>query len=146
MPPTPRVSMTSYAPRRVPLDRGTSDLRQRHLELRLVLALLVAVRRVAGLVALEEEDLRDPLVGVNLRGNGRRIRDLERRRPLPFGLERRHVHDDAAPRVGGLAEADGQDVTRYAEVLDRAGERERVRRHDADVGLQIAERSRIECF
>src|SRR5438034_2379339 len=63
-----------------------SDFRERDLALRLVLALLVAVRRGAGLVALEEEDLRDPLVRVDLRGNGRRVGDLERRGALPLRL------------------------------------------------------------
>src|SRR5438445_1541611 len=44
--------------------RPASDFRERHFELGLVLALLVAVRNGARFVALEEQDLRDPLVRV----------------------------------------------------------------------------------
>src|SRR5207302_1797507 len=48
-----------------------SDFRKRHFELGLVLALFVPVRNGARFVALEEQDLRDPLVRVDLGGNGR---------------------------------------------------------------------------
>ena len=52
--------------------------------------------------------------------------------PSHSGLERRHVHDDAAAGVGRLAEADHQHVAGHAEILDRVGEREGVRRDGAD--------------
>jgi hypothetical protein len=48
-----------------------------------VLALLVGVRDLARLVALEEQHLGDPLVGVDLGRQRRRVRDLERGRALP---------------------------------------------------------------
>src|SRR3546814_6779090 len=59
--------------------------------------------------------------------------------PLPAGVERGDVHDDAAARIGRLAEADHQDVARDAEIFDRAGERKAVRRDDADVGFAVDE-------
>ena len=40
-------------------------------------------------------------------------------KPFPLGLERRDVDDEAAARVGGLADAHRQHVARDAEVLDR---------------------------
>src|SRR5688572_14219655 len=92
-------------------------LRQRQPVLLLVLALLVRVRDLAGLVALEEQHLRDALVRVDLGGQRGRVRDLQRDDALPLGLQRRHVHDDAAARVGRLAQADDQHVARDAEVL-----------------------------
>src|SRR5689334_13913254 len=55
-----------------PLQLGQGELR-----LRLVLALLVGVRDLAVLVALEEEHLGDALVGVDLRGQRRGVGDLE---------------------------------------------------------------------
>src|SRR4051794_23072183 len=96
------------------------NLRQRDTALRLVLAFFIAVRHRARLVALKEEDLGDALVRVNLCGERRRIRDFNRHMALPFRLERRDVDDDPAAGVGGLAEADRQDVPRNPEVLDRA--------------------------
>src|SRR5690606_10208405 len=43
-----------------------------------------------------------------------------------------------------LAQADGEDVTRDPEVLDRPRQRERVRRDDADVRLDVDEGPRVE--
>src|SRR3954447_7467874 len=127
-----------------PEPRVCSQLRQRDAALRLVLALLVLVRLLARFVALEEQHLCDAFVGVNLCRQRRRIRDLDRHVPFPFRLERRHVDDDPAARVGRLAEAHGEDVARDAEVLDRARQRERVRRDDALIGDDVDERFRIE--
>src|SRR6186997_609827 len=78
----------------------SSDLGQSDAALALVLAGLVAVGDLAGLVALQEQELRGALVGVDLRRQRRGVGELERHMALPFGLEGRHVHDDAAPRVG----------------------------------------------
>src|SRR3546814_6543066 len=63
---------------------------------------------------------------------------------FPAGFGRGYVHDDPAPRIGRLAEADDEYVARDAEIFDRAGEREAVRRNDADVGLAVDEAVRGE--
>src|SRR6185436_16433914 len=55
-----------------------SDLRQRHPMLPLVLAATVLVRRLADFVGLEEDHLRDALVRIDLGGQRRRVRELER--------------------------------------------------------------------
>src|SRR5687767_8536870 len=86
--------------------------REREPQLPLILALLVGVRDLARLVALEEQDLGDPFVGVHLGRQRRGVRDLERDEALPLGLERGDVHDQAAARVGGLANAHRQHVAR----------------------------------
>src|SRR5688500_17103291 len=91
---------------------------QRHFELSQVLALLVLVRDLALFVALEEQDLGDPLVGVDLGRERRRVGNLQRRRPLPLGLERGDVDDAPAAGVRGLTQADRQHVARNTEVLD----------------------------
>src|SRR4051812_44187012 len=86
------------------------DLGERQAGLVLVLAALVGVADGAGLVALEEDELGDPLVGVNLGRQGGGVADLERDLAAPLGLDRRDVDDDAATGVGALADADGQHV------------------------------------
>src|SRR5687768_6365321 len=126
------------------LAQRASGARQRHAELALVLAAAVLVRGLAFLVGLEEQHLRDALVRVDLRGQRRRVRELERDVAFPLGLERRHVDDDPAARVGALPEADREHVARDPEQLDRARERERVRRDDADLALEVYEAARVE--
>src|SRR5262245_31996458 len=117
-----------------PAPRGLSralQARQRDPHLLLVLPGLVLVGDLAHLRGLEEHHLRDALVGVDLRRQRRGVADLERHEALPLGLERRHVREDTAARVRGLAHGDREHVARDAEVLDRARECERVGRHDA---------------
>src|SRR6266545_1108865 len=93
------------------------QLRKGQALLCLVLALLVRVGRLADLVALEEEHLRDPFPGVDPGGQGGRVRDLEGHDPLPLRLERGHVHDDAAARVGRVVDDDvvGHEVGRFGQ-------------------------------
>src|SRR5215831_135731 len=120
------------------------DLGKRNALLSLVLAAAILVRRLAHLVRLEEDHLRDAFVRVDLRGQRRRVRELERDVALPFGLERRHVDDDAATRVRRLAEADREHVPWDTEVLHGPGEREGVGGDDADVALEVDERLLVE--
>ncbi len=63
---------------------------------------------------------------------------------FPLRLQRGDVDDDAATRVGALAQADGQDVARDAEVLDGARQGEGVRRDDADVAVDVDEAFLVE--
>src|SRR5215468_5850523 len=81
---------TSWPPacggRRRGLDRREDDPL-----LALVLPLPVRIGRLAGFIRFEEEDLRDPLVRVDLGGQRRRVADLERHVALPLGLEGRDV-------------------------------------------------------
>src|SRR5271157_2538854 len=63
---------------------------------------------------------------------------------LPLWLERRHVDDDAATRISGLTDADGQHVAWDPEVLDRARQGKRVGRNDGDIGLHADERALVE--
>src|SRR5258708_2492078 len=98
------------------------QLRQGNPLLPLIFALAVAIRDLARLVGLEEQELAGALVGVDARGQRRGVGELERHVPLPFGLERGHVDDDATARIGRLAEADHQDVARHAEIFDGARE------------------------
>src|SRR4029453_9061548 len=59
------------------ISRSFLHLGEGEALLGLVLPFLVRVGRLADLVALEEEHLRDPLVRVDLGGQRRRVRDLE---------------------------------------------------------------------
>src|SRR5262245_57332074 len=65
-----------------------SGVRQGHAALAHVLAAAVLVARLALLVRLEEQHLRDALVRVDLRRQRRRVRELERDVAFPLGLER----------------------------------------------------------
>src|SRR5471032_279001 len=122
----------------------TSGFRQRYTDLPLILAPTIGVRSLADLVAFEEENLRHAFVRVDFGRQRCRIREFERHVTFPFGLERRHVHNDPAARIGGLAEANRQARARNPEILDRPRKREGVRRDDADVALEVDERFLVE--
>src|SRR6266567_4146832 len=110
--------------------RGTErlDLGQGDALLALVLAPTVLVRGLADLVRLEENHLSDAFVGVDLRRKRRRVRELQRDKAFPLGLERCHVDDDAAAGVRRLSEANCEHVARDAEIFDGAGEGEGIGR------------------
>ncbi len=65
---------------------------------------------------------------------------------FPLRLEGRDVHDDAAARIGALADAERQHVARNAEILDAAREREGVRWHEAGLAAHIDERAESNAF
>ena len=65
------------------------------------------VRGLADLVRLEEQHLRDAFVRVDLRGQRRRVRELERHVPFPLGFQGRYVHDDSALRSNAKFPASG---------------------------------------
>src|SRR5260221_2533151 len=103
--PETTISPLSWRPPLI-LMRSMSaplDLRQCDAALALILAGLVAVGDLAGLVALQEQELRRALVGVDLRGQRRGVGEFERNVAFPLGFQRRHVHDDASTRAGRLA-------------------------------------------
>jgi len=114
--------------------------------LTLVFALFVLVADFRWFVALEEENLAEAFVGVDTRGQRRRVGDFEGDETLPFRLERRDVHDDAATRVGGLADTNGEHVARNLEVLDGTREGKGVRRNDTDIGLDADKGALVEFF
>jgi hypothetical protein len=112
----------------------------------LVFAGFVFVADVGWLVALEEEDLAQALIGVNLGGQGRAIGDFKRDKAFPLRLKGGYVDDDAAAGVRGLADADGQNVTRDFEVLNRARQGERVGRNEHERALDVDERAFVKVF
>ena len=63
---------------------------------------------------------------------------------FPLRLERSDVDDDAATRVGALAQAHHEGVARNAEILHGTRQREAVGRDDAFVGGDVDEAARIE--
>src|SRR4029077_12336354 len=139
--PEMRISPLSWRP---PLMRirsmvAPSDLRQGDAALALVLAGLVAVGDFAGLVALQEQELRGAFVGVYLGGQRRGVGEFQGDVALPLRLERCDVHDDAAARIGRLADADHQHVARDAEIFHGPRQGEGVGRDDADVGGAVDE-------
>jgi hypothetical protein len=61
--------------------------------------------------------LRQPLAGVDTGRQGYHVGNLQRYVSVPFRLERGDVHNDPAAGVGALAHAQGQHVSRDAEVF-----------------------------
>jgi len=103
--------------------------REREPRLILVLALLVRITGPAHGLGLQEQDLGDPFPGVDLRGEGRRVRNLDGHAAPPLGFQRRHVHDDPAMRIRALADAHGDDVAGDFKVFDGFRERKAIRRN-----------------
>ena len=68
----------------------------------LVLPLFVRVAGLADRFGANEKDLSDALIGIDLRGEGSSVADLNRDLSPPFRLERSHIDDDPAPCVGRL--------------------------------------------
>src|SRR6266849_8675325 len=99
------------------------ELRQNDSLLILVLALAVRVTGLAHLVGLEEQNLAQPFIGVDLGRQRRRVRDLERHKALPLRIKRRHIHNNAAPRISRLADTNCQHISRNLEVFDRPRQR-----------------------
>jgi hypothetical protein len=109
----------------------------------LVFSLAVCVANLADFVGLEEENLAQAFIGVDARGQRRCVGDLEGDEAFPFGFEGGDVDDDAAAGVGRFSDADGEDIARDFEVLDGAGERERVGRND-DAGSLDGDEGALE--
>ena len=112
-------------------------LRQGDAALTLVFAAAVFVARFADVVRFEEDDLGDAFVGVDLCGEWGGVGELERDVAFPFRFEGRHVHQNSAARVRALAQTDGQNVARDAEVLDGAREGEAVRWNDYRIAFDV---------
>ena len=110
----------------------------------LILAAAVRIAHLTGLVALKEKHLRAAFSRIDLCGQRSGIGKLQRHIALPLGLKRRHVHDDAASRIGRLPEAHRKHIPGNPEVLHRARESERIGRNDTDIGLHINKGCRIE--
>src|SRR5690625_2835884 len=121
-----------------------SGLRQGHAALALVFAAAIGIAGVAHFVGFEKQHLRHALVGVDARRQRRGVGKFQRHVAFPFRLQRRDVDDDAAARVGALAQAYGQYLARNAEILHRARQRERVGRNHASIAFDIDETARIE--
>src|SRR5690349_8930811 len=119
-----------------PLSTARLQLGQHNALLRLVLALAVFVADLAHLIRLQEKDLAQSLVRINARGQGSGVRDLQRHKAFPLGLERGDVHDDAAARIGALSHANGQHVAGDLEVFHRARQRERIGGNNGHIGAQ----------
>ena len=111
-----------------------------------VFAFAVFIGGFAHFVALEEEDLRHAFAGIDFGGQRRGVGEFERHIAFPFRLERGHVHDDAAARVGRFAQAHGEHVARNAEIFHRACQREGIGRDDAAVVFHGDKVFRVEVF
>src|SRR6266436_331330 len=96
--PSPTSNSLKF-PRRFRLTTLNLQPRQHNTALRLVLPLLILVTHFAILIRLKEKHLAQPLVRINLRRQRRRVADLQRHKPFPLRLKRRHVHNNPAPRI-----------------------------------------------
>ena len=83
---------------------------------------------------------------INFGRQGGGVGKLKRNVAFPLRLERGNVDDNAAASVSGLAQADGQDVARNAEIFDCARQCKGVGRNDAAVIFDCNEVFRVEVF
>ena len=56
---------------------------------------------------------------------------------FPFRFQRGHVHDNAATGIGAFSKAHGQHTAGNTEVLNRAGQRKRIGRNNANISDKI---------
>jgi len=82
------------------------ELEKRNPSLLLVLALATGIADLAGFLGAKNQNLAQPVVGVNPGRQRSGIRDLDGRESLPFRLEWHCVHSDSATRIGRLSNAD----------------------------------------
>jgi hypothetical protein len=128
------------------LEAAKSHLRNRDATLSLVFPGAIRVTGLARLRCREKDDLSQSLVGVNTGRQWRGIGNFQGYMTFPLRLQGRDVHDNAATCVGALADTEREHVARNAEILNAAGERKRVRRHQTRRAAHIHKRARIECF
>src|SRR5699024_2414785 len=79
---------------------------QRDALLTLILATAITIRDFADLVAFKKQHLCAALAGVDFGGQWRGVGEFQCNVTFPFGLQRGHVDDDAAARIGAFAKAD----------------------------------------
>src|SRR5579885_590475 len=143
--PAPSLADHPLTPSRV-RAKPHLEPRQHDPALRLILPFLVLVAHFAVFVREKENYLAKPFVCVDFRRQRRGVADLQRHEPFPLRLERRDVHDDAAPRVRGLAHANREYIARNPEIFHRTRQREGVRRNNAHLPFIVHQRARIEMF
>src|SRR3546814_8053143 len=85
-------------------DVCSSDLGQGDAALAHIFAGAVGIGRLAGFIALQEQELARAFIGVDLGRQRCRVREFERDVSFPAGFERGHVDDDPAARIGRFAE------------------------------------------
>ena len=114
----------------------------------MIFATPVLVARLTNIVfvALKKQHLGAAFACINFGGQRRGVAELQRHITFPLRLERGHVDADAAAGLGALAQANGQHVARYAEILHGAGQREAVGRDDADIAFDVHKAALIEVF
>ena len=110
----------------------------------LVLTTAIGVAGLANLIGFEEQHLSNALVGVDLRWQRCSVGKFERHMASPLRLKRCHVDDDAAPRVGGLAETNRQHISWNAKVFNGPRQSERVGWYHANITFNVNERIVIE--
>src|ERR1700689_2257423 len=89
-----------------PRFRSLSHLRHRDAALTLIFPCSICVAGFTRLGRRKEDDLSEPFVRVNARRQRRRIGDFQGDMTFPLWLQRRHVHDYAAPCIGALADTE----------------------------------------
>ena len=109
-------------------------------------AIAERIRHLAGLIALEEEELTRPFIGVDLCGKGCRIGKFECDVAFPAWLEWRDITEDAGARVSGFSDADDEDIFWDTEIFHGPAQNEAVRRNDAAFCFTFDETFRIEVF
>src|SRR5687768_14277207 len=98
-----------------------SSLGWSNAELAHVFPITILVGYLTLFVRLIEQHLGNTFIGVNFGGQRRGVGKLESYMAFPFGFQRRDIDNNAAPRIGGFAQANCQYITWDAEIFHSAG-------------------------
>ena len=109
-----------------------------------IFARAIGIARFADVIGQKEDDLGKPFVRVDLCWKWRCVGYFQSHMAFPFRFERRDVDDDPAAGVRRFSNADREDLAGDPEIFDATGQRKRVGRHDANIGLDIHERPVIK--
>ena len=82
----------------------------------------VGIGGFASFGAFVEKDLSQSLVSVDDGRERSRVGNFKGHIPFPFWFEGGDIADDTTAGVSGLADTDGEDVARDAEIFDADGE------------------------
>src|SRR6266571_247837 len=88
--------------------------------LRLVFPSSIFIRNLARFIRLKEKYLAKPLIREDSNWNRSHIPDRDGDKSFPLRLKRGNIHKNSGPSIRRFSDAQGQNVARNPEVLDRS--------------------------
>lgn len=110
----------------------------------LILPGFISIARFAHLISPEKKNLRDAFVGIDASGKRCGVANLDGDLASPLGFKWGYVDNDATASISALAQADGQNVARNFEILNRLSQGKTVRRNNTAISINIDKCPRAE--